>query len=241
MEKLPVNPNCELSGTKYCQMLNMHTCATCTIRDNDHKSEIKSDLDLYETLLPAGGVARLFQSRECQFCKGPEKGKRKGYAILDMAHPEPRRVQKWLFGKRAARIGTMIPLQMSVCKKCRSRFIAIEYLPMVIPIALGIAALFVFSADAVKGPLVNISMFAPFGGWIIVVLLGALLGRLVAGGLQKRWSKDMVTDVMQHPVILEMIQMGWTPITAKSHTNLLFSKSRMARGLGTAEDPDYQE
>ena len=31
MEKLPVNPNCELSGTKYCQMLNMHVCANCTV------------------------------------------------------------------------------------------------------------------------------------------------------------------------------------------------------------------
>ena len=241
MEKLPVNPNCEPSGTKYCQTLNMHACVNCTIRDSEHKSEIQSDLDLYETLLPEGGVARLFQSRECQFCKTPVKGKRRGYAILDMAHPEPRRVQKWLLGKRTARIGTMIPLQMSVCKKCRSRFLSIEYLPMVIPVVLGIAALFVFSADAVKGPLVNLSMFAPFGGWIVVVLLGALLGRLLANGLQKRWSKEMYTNVMQHPVIVEMTQKGWTPINAKSRANLLFSKSRMARGLGTAEDPDYRE
>ena len=241
MENLPVNPNCELSGTKYCAMLNMHTCAACTVRDSENKGEIISDLDLYETLLPEGGISRLFESRDCQFCKTPAKGKRKGYAILDMAHPEPRRVQKWLLGKRTARIGTMIPLQMSVCKKCRSRFLSIEYLPMVVPVVFGIAALFVFSADAVKGPLVDLSMFAPFGGWIIVVLLGALLGRLIANGLQKRWSKDMITDVMQHPVIVEMTEKGWMPITAKSRTNLLFSKSRLARGLGTSEDPDEKE
>lgn len=241
MEKLPVNPNCELSGTKYCQALNMHACAACTIRENDNKAEIKNDLDLYETLLPEGGVARLFQSRECQFCKTPEKGKRKGYAILDMAHPEPRRVQKWLLGKRTARIGTMIPLQMSVCKKCRSRFLTIEYLPMVIPVLFGLGALFVFSADAVKGPLVDISMFAPFGGWILSVLFGALLGRLIANGLEKRWEKDMYVDVMHHPVVEEMTQKGWMPITAKSRTKLLFSKSRMAKGLGTAEDPDFKE
>ena len=106
MEKLPVNPNCELSGTKYCQMLNMHTCANCTVREHEQKAEIKSDLDLYETLLPTGGVARLFQSHECQFCKTPVKGKRKGYAILDMAHPEPRRVQKWLLGITKASLAT---------------------------------------------------------------------------------------------------------------------------------------
>ena len=241
MEKLPVNPNCELSGTKYCQMLNMHTCANCTVREHEQKAEIKSDLDLYETLLPTGGVARLFQSHECQFCKTPIKGKRKGYAILDMAHPEPRRVQKWLFGKRTARIGTMIPLQMSVCSKCRSRFLTMEYLPMVVPVVFGIAALLFFTADAVKGPLVDISMFAPFGAWLLSVLVGALIGRLVANGLAKRWDADMYVDVMQHPVIVEMTEKGWTPITAKSRTKLLFSKSRLSRGLGTADDPDVAE
>ncbi len=235
MEKLPVNPNCELSGTKYCAMLNMHACAACTVRDVANKGEITSDLDLYETLLPEGGVARLFESRDCQFCKTPVRGKRRGYAILDMAHPEPRRVQKWLFGKRTARIGTMIPLQMGVCPKCRRRFLTMEYLPMLIPVVIGLAALFALSLDAVRNPLVDLSMFAPFGAWIVSVLVGVILGKVVTDALERAWAKEMETDVMRHPVVVEMTQKGWTPITAKSRTKLLFSKSRLARGLGTAE------
>ena len=94
---------------------------------------------------------------------------------------------------------------------------------------------FVFTMDAVKGPLVNISMFAPFGGWILSVLLGALIGKLVTDGLERSWKKEMTTDVLKHPVIAEMVEKGWTPITAKSRTKLLFSKSRLARGLGTAD------
>ena len=241
MEKLPVNPNCELSGTKYCAMLNMHTCAACTVRDAENKAEIISDLDLYETLLPQGGIARLFESRECQFCTTPEKGKRRGYAILDMAHPEPRRVQKWLFGKRMARIGTMVPVQMGVCPKCRKRFLAMEYMTMFIPVLVGIVALIVLSMDAVRNPLVDLSMFAPFGAWLIATLLGVIAGKLITDGLQRAWSKEMVTDVLQHPVIAEMVKMGWTPITAKSRTKLLFSKSRLARGLGTGESEQPTE
>jgi hypothetical protein len=235
MEKLPVNPNCELSGTKYCAALNMHTCAACTIRDSENKGEIISDLDLYETLLPEGGIAHLFESRECQFCKTPVKGKRRGYAILDMAHPEPRRVQKWLFGKRTARIGTMIPLQMGVCPKCRKRFLLMEYLPMLIPVVFGIGALLLLSLDAIRNPLVDLSMFAPFGTWIVITLVGIILGKLVTDGFERAWAKEMETDVMRHPVIAEMTDKGWTPITAKSRTKLLFSKSRLARGLGTAD------
>ena len=235
MEKLPVNPNCELSGTKYCAMLNMHTCAACTVRNSENKAEIRSDLDLYETLLPEGGIARLFEERDCQFCKPPVKRLRRGYAILDMAHPEPRRVQTWLFGKRPARIGTMIPVQMGICPKCRSRFLLLEYLPMLIPVVVGILALFIFSMDAVKGPLVDLSMFAPFGGWLVSMIIAVLAGKFITDGLARAWSKEMETDVMKHPVIAEMVEKGWTPITAKSRTKLLFSKSRMARGLGTAD------
>jgi hypothetical protein len=95
--------------------------------------------------------------------------------------------------------------------------------------------------DAVKGPLVDISMFAPFGAWLLSVLIGALIGRLLANGLAKRWEADMYVDVMQHPVIAEMTEKGWTPITAKSRTKLLFSKSRLSRGLGTADDPSVAE
>ena len=235
MEKLPVNPNCELSGTKYCAMLNMHTCAACTVRDSANKAEIIADLDLVETLLPEGGIARLFESKDCQFCKTEVKGKRRGYAILDMAHPEPKRVQKWLFGSRTARIGTMIPLQMSVCPKCRRRFLLMEYLPVVIPVVVGFVALMVVSMDSVRNPLVNLSMFAPFGAWIVATLVGVIAGKLLTDGLERSWSKEMETNVMRHPVIVEMVNKGWTPITAKSRTKLLFSKSRLAKGLGTGD------
>lgn len=241
MEKLPVNPNCELSGTKYCALLNMRACEACTVRQSENKADIKNDLDIYESLLPTGGVARLFEEKDCQFCTTPVKGKRRGYAILDMAHPEPRRIQKWLLGKRVSRIGTMIPVQMGVCKKCRSRFQLMEYLPMIVPVAVGIIALFVFTTDAVKGPLVNISMFAPFGGWAVSVMIGAIAGKLVTDALQRHWSKEMITDVMKHPVIAEMAEKGWTPITAKSRTKLLFSRSRLAKGLGTADSGKLDE
>ena len=235
MEKLPVNPKCKLSQTRYCQTLNMRSCSVCTVRDADDMEEIMKDIDLYETLLPEGGIARLFESKDCQFCKTEVKGKRRGYAILDMAHPEPKRVQKWLFGSRTARIGTMIPLQMSVCPKCRRRFLLMEYLPVVIPVVVGFVALIVVSMDSVRNPLVNLSMFAPFGAWIVATLLGVIAGKLLTDGPERSWSKEMETNVMRHPVIVEMVNKGWTPITAKSRTKLLFSKSRLAKGLGTGD------
>ena len=241
MEKLPNNPNCKLSGTRYCRLLNMRSCSNCTVRESDKADDIVKDIDLYETLLPEGGVARLFESHDCQFCKTPEKGRRRGYAIIDMAHPEPKRMQKWLFGKREAKIGTMIPVQMAICKKCRSRFLQIEYLPVLIPVLIGFAALFAVSRDPVKTALADVSMFMPFGVWILCVVLGIAIGLAVTKALEKRWSGEMCLDVMQHPVIAEMTEKGWTPITIKSRTKLLFSKSRLNRGLGTAGSERREE
>ena len=94
--------------------------------------------------------------------------------------------------------------------------------------------------DSVRNPLVDLSMFAPFGAWIISVLIGLIAGKLITDGLQRAWSKEMVTDVLRHPVIAEMVKMGWTPITAKSRTKLLFSKSRLAKGLGTGDSEEQQ-
>jgi len=37
-----------------------------------------------------------------------------------------------------------------------------------------------------------------------------------------------------------MTKIGWTPITAKSRTKLLFSKSRLAKGLGTGDSETPQ-
>jgi len=237
MENLPHNPECELSGTNYCRLLNMRVCNNCTVRGNENMAELRSDIDLYESLLPEGGVARLFQSRECQFCKGELKGKRRGFAILDMAHPEPRRVQKWLFGKRVAKIGTMIPVQMAVCGRCRSRFLALDYLPVLAPTVFGLVGLFLFSTDPLKTTLMGVSAFLPFACWAAAVLVGMLLGRLIGDGLSRRWARDMYVDALAHPVVARMTAKGWTPITPKSRTKLLFSRSRLSRGLGTAEDP----
>jgi hypothetical protein len=112
---------------------------------------------------------------------------------------------------------------------------------VLIPVVTGFGALILLSLDSIRVPLVDLSMFAPFGAWIVVTLLGVIAGKLVTDGLERAWSKQMETDVMRHPVIAEMTKKGWTPITAKSRTKLLFSKSRLARGLGTGDSEQQSE
>ena len=232
----PVNPECKLSGTKYCRMLNMHACETCTIKGSDEMDRVMEDLDVYESLLPEGGISRLFTAKECQLCKGETKGGKKGYAIIDMAHPLPKRVQKWLLGKRTLKIGTMIPVQLAICPACRRRYMLMEYLPVICPVILGILGLILLSLNGVSTPLSNISSVMPLIAWILLILVGVLLGKLLAKTVGKRNADKMYVDALEHPVLKEMVEKGWAPMSKQSHTKLLFSKSRLARGMGTAVD-----
>lgn len=241
MEKLPVNPECAFSGTKYCRLLNMHACENCTMRGSTNLDEVRRDIDLYETLLPEGGVAKLFHAKECQFCKDTPKGARAGFAILDMAHPEPKRVQKWLLGKKVTRIGTMIPVQMSVCKKCRARFRLIDVMPTLLTVVFGGVGLLLLASGKIAERLADTAQVLPFALWIVLLVGGYFAGKLVSNLLWKDAKKRMLVDIREHPVIAEMLQRGWEPIAKQSKTKLLFSKSRVNRGLGTADEAPQDE
>lgn len=225
---------CALGGTKYCQLLNMRSCQSCTVRDVKDIAQVREDLELYESLLPEGGVARLFLSPDCQFCRREPKGRRRGYAILDMAHPEPRRLQRRMLFNRTAEFGTMIPLQFAICPRCRRRFLWIEYSAIAFPVAFGLLGLGLLAIDTIKDTLSGWASIAPFLMWLCMLAVGALIGTLSSAAARKHYKRDMISEVFQHPTVREMMRMGWTPIAKQSRTKLLFSKSRLARGLGTA-------
>ena len=44
----------------------------------------------------------------------------------------------------------------------------------------------------------------------------------------------MYVNVLEHPALKEMTELGWFPIARQRRTQVLFSKSRLGRGLGTA-------
>ena len=242
MANLPENPNCALSGTRYCAMLNMHTCDQCTIDGSkDSAEQIMDDLDIYESLLPKGGIARLFQSEECQLCKEKPARDRKGYAIMYLGHPDPKRVQRKWFRKRQA-FGTIVPVQLSVCSKCRSTMLWIDYLPVSMLVLCGLVTLILMTVRSIRDSLADIAQWIPFVVWIAAVVLGYLIGKIIAVLIRRKADERMYVNICEHPVIREMMAKGWVPLgKGESKPDLLFSKSRKVRGLGTALPEDIPE
>lgn len=230
------NPKCPLSGTHYCDLLNMQSCKTCTIGGcGDTPEQVMNELAYYEReLLPEGGIAQLFLDHRCQLCKTEPRGERQGYAILEMAHRDPKRIQRRMYGERISPVGIMIPVQFSICAHCRRRLLWIDMLPTLVPLVFAVVWLALSGIDAVKEPLLDIASWLPFGIWIALLLIGWLTGRTAAAKLTAEAEKTMYVEVTDHPVVREMMEKGWFPIARENGTKLLFSKSRRVRGLGTA-------
>ena len=127
---------CPLYGKPECDVLNMQSCKDCPMRDQEVRENMQSDVRLFTSLLPEEGIAPLFESPDCQLCRGEDKNPRDGYGILDLGHREPKRTVRsgFLRLKKKDPVGFIAPLQFAICKKCRQRLLLLEYLPLLAPV-----------------------------------------------------------------------------------------------------------
>lgn len=237
MARIYLNTDCKLHGTKYCAALNMVNCDVCTVRDKAAKEvdSIMHDIDVMESFVPPDGVADLFARGDCALCTGEEKGERKYFALADLGHAEPKSREAGFLGiKRATRAGSILPLQIASCKKCRRNFLLVEYLPTGIALVLAGGSLLALSIRSLRESLMAISPMLPFLAFVLAVLVGLLAGMLLRGGLAKRFEKQTHMKIFEIPKLKEMLLNGWFPLNeGKQYTKLIFSRKRLKQGIYT--------
>jgi len=235
------NEKCSLYHTRYCDLLNMPTCEACIATDEKtNVEELRSDLDVMESLLPEEGVTDLFESETCQLCKGEHPGKRACYAMLDMAHVEPRRKKRNIIGfKINSRVGTLVSVQLSCCAACRNRIRLAEYMTVLLPVAVGVVLLGILNIRAISEPLKAINPFLPFGVFALLVAAAAVAGVGVRKALVRKFSSVMHVDPLDHPRLKKMMAKGWFPLRINDkQTSIVFSKERLQSGFGTGTKAD---
>lgn len=244
MEKRTLKNNtvCALYESRACAVLNMRSCADCPAargaEDGDAAETVADYLDLFETLLPDGGTAELFESETCTLCKTAPKGKRSCYAILDFGHAEPRSLRaKRFFGKNE--VGFMMPLQFACCKACRRRFLIAEYVPLLVPLLLTAIVLPFLVNPHLTEKLRGAAAWLPAALVILSVGGGYLVGKLWQSALIKRYESVMYLDLLSHPKALSLKEKGWFPLLSEKRPMPVFSKKRIAYGLGNAESEVY--
>lgn len=236
--------DCPLYGTHECRVLNMEDCAHCpmTREEGETPERLREAVATFERLLPEAGIACLFESATCCFCRGTEPNRKDGYAMLSIAHPEPH-YEKTILTKRwkyRSPVGTMVPLQVSICSGCRRKLLLLDYLTTVMTvIACGVGLLF-FTGETGTS-LEKIAGWLPLFCWVLVSCCGYGAGRLIKTVLKKRFSSGMFVDIAHHPIIAEMKEKGWFILPRDRETGYVFTRTVTQSGLGTAPSSVYQD
>ena len=239
------NTRCALYETVYCDLLNMQACENCFVNGAKDYEPILRDLDVLLNLLPEEPPHTLFAGEECCLCKTEQKGKRAYYALADMAHPEPVRSKRSVIGMKVkTQVGSLLPLQVGACKKCRNRMLALEYLPVLLPLGFGMLSLLLLMIPAIGEGLARLNRAFPLMLFASMTLIALLAGMIARRRLHAAYDSVMYCNVLELPYVQKLIARGWFPLNKNGNTvRVIFTKNRMRNGVctGTPADANAKE
>jgi hypothetical protein len=222
---------CTAADSSLCKWLG-RDCSVCRIagfKTDDIKKALE-DFEVTLSLLPEDFDE--LQGEKCQMCKGEKRGRAK-YALIDLGHEEPKSEVGMFFGfgkKIRRRVGSLMPLSISVCRKCMAAFRIAEL------IKWGVAAM--TTAIAVIVLTVTPLGTALAQGYIIAVIaaafIGYVAGKLAAKGYISAKSKSVRFNVFEIPICAKMKEMGWFTIQDDIPvTRYIFSRKPITKKLSS--------
>ena len=199
-----------------------------SMNEEEWAVEEKRRRKIVETLLPDGNVRPLFTSETCLLCKDQPQP-RELYAITDMGHKEPKSKKSSAIGVRVrAKVGSLVPLQIACCKRCRKNYRIASYLSLVVMLVVIVLGLLLLSLAPVARALEKAHEATPLLLFIATVPVGWLLGRVAAQAFIKAHSHQTKFDIGEIPFVARMEAAGWFPLyEGKEVSRLVFSKERL--------------
>ncbi len=226
---MPKNEQCVVTDSDICKWINKD-CEDCylkAIKDDSETKKVLEDFQVMLSLLP-DDFDRL-QGDECCFCKG-EPRKRAGYATVDLAHKDPEHKRGMFFGmgkKVRQRIGSLIPVSVSICRDCRRNFRLAEllkWLMMLVFGGIGLGLCFL--------PAVNANPILPYAVILGGILVGYIAGKIFSAVYVDKKSAKTHFNVFDVPVCAEMKDKGWFTVQDEGPvTRFIFSRKPMIKRL----------
>lgn len=234
---MPKNAQCQATDTEICRWINKE-CDDCYINGVKHKDDIEravNDFRVTLSLLPEDFDS--LQGEECCFCAGDVKKPRAGYAIIDLGHSEPEARKGMFFGlgkKVRVKIGSLMPVSISVCKDCRRALRMVDYIKWIVVAAfIGLAVGLCFI------PAINSIPALPYGVVIAGFFVGYIVSRVASDAYMKRKSKKTLFNVFDIPVCREMQEAGWFTIQdAGPTTRFIMSRKSYTKKISGLKDAE---
>jgi len=230
------NENCVVTDSAICKWIDKD-CEKCYIDSMKHDDDRRDALKGFEVMLSL--LPDDFDSisgEKCALCKKDPKP-RAGYALIDLGHKDPESKKGMFFGigkKVRRRIGSLIPMNISVCKDCRRSlrlYEAIKWLSILAFAALGIVIV------TLPGTSIGFDSASSVLPYVIVIAGGAVGyfgGKLFAKLFINAQRSKMYVNIFETPVGAQMKERGWFLVQEGAEiTRYIFARKPMLRKIGT--------
>lgn len=210
-----LDPACGANGSDLCwKFANHGGCENCYLRamkEVEAQEAACSQWDKTVRLLPTD-IDRLSQSETSWFSVGPDKEPTDGYAVLDMANPEPYATKGLFFGygkKIRTPVGSLVTLHIAIGKRGIRAFRALEWIRLGWLIGLIALAFVLLAIPQISRPMVELFILLPAIFLALMVAAGYAIGKSLAAVYMKRHANEINFDVTSIPLINEMLRRGW--------------------------------
>lgn len=233
-----LDEKCTARGSDLCwKFASGKGCDTCYIkglREDYAKDQACERWEQTVRLLPPN-VDELTRTDTCQFCAGETREPADGFAVVEMANPEPVHMKGIFFGygkKVRTPVGSLVALHIAIGKKCRRAFRMVEVIQIAWLVGMIALALAMLAVPQIAQPMANAFVLLPVVFLGLMAGAGYALGRSTAFAYMRRKSSEVNFDVGTIPAVAAMLKRDWFFFqTDRGMPRMSFTKKRSAPGL----------
>lgn len=218
------NTKCDIQDSSLCRWLNKKECSKCYVMElaDREQTEALKRWEVTQSLLP-NDIDKLHLSETCQFCTHDPLPKFY-YATVDFAHAEPETTKGMFFGfgkKVRTKIGSLLPLSIACCRRCRRVFFMVDFIKFSIPAVFLVIGILLMLIAPVANALAATLFMA------VMFLIGLLAVRLYSSYYIRRKMKDVRLNVFKIPLVAKMKDIGWFVLQDEGEvTKMVFTKNK---------------
>ncbi len=215
MEVQKISRKCTVKHTPICKFLGSDGCEKCSLYNANVKEyeKVKTNeiWEVTQTNLPHN--ADMFhESETCLFCRKRPGNPKVGYAVIDMAHPDPPYKKGMIFGLgslQRADVGSLIPFPIAICRECRRKYRLAENFKFYSALLGFVIGLIVVLAISQWEVIQYSPTYIPMVLLLFIMALVYVAGGWLSKKLIKKYSAEMYFRVFDIPETREMDELGW--------------------------------
>ncbi|MBQ9950489.1 MAG: hypothetical protein IJO93_07215 [Clostridia bacterium] len=169
----------------------------------------------------------------CQLCADDSDVRTKNiYGLTDFGNVEPKTERSIKLG--GERTGTVLPISIPVCKRCRRNYLLVQNLPTLISVTVIALALLFVNLPSVKQSLYDGNLFVPpvmrpFFVFALVTAITVILCAALRRVLIEKLSAKTLFNILEIKTLPFLSKGGWMRLYGNKHfSQVLFAPQKPA-------------